>query len=232
MPSSRLPFTSSSNAPRAALTVIVSMACRTDIRSGSFSTSPELVTRAAALCMQKSGLTGVTGQSECSSGLMPACTAEPTGSRLQHAVGSQEPVTVPVAPIEYVVGEEVGNHAKLPHLVYVLGVAHLAVLDAEAVVGLGDGPQRILVGYQRRVYRGVAIRVGRDLVAPLVQGHHHLVQFFLLVDEPALLAIVAEVRLAQRRRYALYRAVGHYLATGDPNPTRRRNRTAGRSPAP
>src|SRR5262249_28075140 len=52
LPTSNVPFTASSNAPRAAFTVTVESASRTAIRSGSFSTLPELVTRAAAHCTQ------------------------------------------------------------------------------------------------------------------------------------------------------------------------------------
>ena len=169
-----------------------------------------------AFCMQKSGFTGVTGQSECSNGFMPDWTADPIGIEVGHALRPEESLPVPVSEVVDVIREEVRDHAEVAHLRDVLRQADLAVLDSEPVVGLRQGPQRILVGSQHCVDSRVAVGVGGDLVAPPVKGQDHFVQLVLLVDEPALLVGVAVVRFAQGRRDSLDRPVGDDLAPGDP----------------
>ena len=118
---------------------------------------------------------------------------------------------MPVAPVVYVVGEVVGDYVQPPHAVYVVGPAHLAVLHPEPLVRVRLLRERVLVGVQHLIYRGVAVGVDDNLVTPPVQVQHHLVQLFLLVDQPRRLVRVAPVRRAQRSGDALYGTVRHYL---------------------
>ena len=51
-----------------------------------------------------------------------------------------------VSEVVQVVGEEVGNYAKVAHPGDVLRDADLAVLDAESVVHLGHNAEGVFVG--------------------------------------------------------------------------------------
>ena len=96
--------------------------------------------------------------------------------------------------------------------------AYLAVLYAEAVVGLGHSQQGVLVCRQHGVYGGVAIGVSGNLVASAMQGHDDVVQFVLLVYKPALFVGVAVIGLSQGCCDSLYGAVRNDLASRNPYP--------------